>query len=86
LTSAVDGGKWSALRPRRFIPGERALGIHWTERWMGPKAGLGAVEKNLLPLPGIEPQSPSPYAIVTHAELSRLHRVNGIIKLYFLYT
>jgi hypothetical protein len=29
LTSAVDGGEWSASRPGRFTPGESAPGTHW---------------------------------------------------------
>jgi hypothetical protein len=28
LTSALDGGEWSASHPGRFIPGERAPGTH----------------------------------------------------------
>jgi hypothetical protein len=29
LTSALDGGEWSASRPGRFIPRGRAPGTHW---------------------------------------------------------
>jgi hypothetical protein len=29
LTSALDGGEWSASRPGRFTPRERASGTHW---------------------------------------------------------
>jgi hypothetical protein len=29
LTSALDGGEWSASRPCRFTPGERTTGTHW---------------------------------------------------------
>jgi hypothetical protein len=29
LTSALDGGEFSASRPGRFTPGERAPGTHW---------------------------------------------------------
>jgi hypothetical protein len=29
LTSAVDGGEWSLSGSDRFIPGEKAPGIHW---------------------------------------------------------
>jgi hypothetical protein len=29
LTSARDGGEWSALRPGRFTPEERTPGTHW---------------------------------------------------------
>jgi hypothetical protein len=34
LTSALVGGEWSASRPGRFTPGERALGIHWIGGWV----------------------------------------------------
>jgi hypothetical protein len=33
----------------------RAPGTHWLEKWVGPRAGLVAVEKESLPLPGNEP-------------------------------
>jgi hypothetical protein len=32
---------------------------HWIEGWVGPRAGLDAMEKRkILPLPGIEPGRP----------------------------
>jgi hypothetical protein len=43
LTSARDGGEWSALRPGRFTPRETAPGTHWIGRWVGPRTGLDAV-------------------------------------------
>jgi hypothetical protein len=45
LTSALDGGEWSASRPCRFTPGEVAPGTHGIGGWVGPRVGLGAVEK-----------------------------------------
>jgi hypothetical protein len=45
LTSALDGGEWSALRLRRFTPRERAPSTHWIGGWMGPWAILDAVVK-----------------------------------------
>jgi hypothetical protein len=44
LTSALVGGQWSASRPYRFTPGERAPGIHWIRGLVGPRAGLDDVE------------------------------------------
>jgi hypothetical protein len=35
LTSELDG-EWSASRPGRFNPRERAPGTHWTGDWVGP--------------------------------------------------
>jgi hypothetical protein len=43
LTSALGGGEWSASRPGRFTPGERALRTHWIG-WLGSRAGLDDVE------------------------------------------
>jgi hypothetical protein len=41
LTSALEGGEWSASRPGpRFTPGERAPGTHCTGGWVGPRAGM----------------------------------------------
>jgi hypothetical protein len=40
LTSALDGGEWSASRTGRFTPRERAPDTHWIGGWVGPRAGL----------------------------------------------
>jgi hypothetical protein len=54
LTSALAGGQWSASRPGRFTPGERAHGRHWIG-WVDPRAGLDDVEeRKFLILPGLE--------------------------------
>jgi len=44
LTSALDGGEWSALCPGRFTPKERAPGTHWIGGWV---AGSMRTEENL---------------------------------------
>jgi hypothetical protein len=44
LTSALDRHEWSDSRPGRFTPGERSPGTHWIGGWVGPIAGLDAVE------------------------------------------
>jgi hypothetical protein len=55
LTSAVTAGDWSASRPCRFTPGERAPGTHWIGGWVDTRAGLDDVEKRkFLILPGLE--------------------------------
>jgi hypothetical protein len=60
LTSALDGGEWSASRFGRFTLRKRAPGTHWIGGWVGPRTVLDAVvlEKNSQPPPGIEPQNP----------------------------
>jgi hypothetical protein len=57
LTSALDGGEWSASRPGRFTPRERAPSTHWLGGWVGPRAILDAEVKRKIPSPppGIEP-------------------------------
>jgi hypothetical protein len=58
LTSALDGGGWSASCPGRFTQGTTGTGDQWKEDCVGPKAGLDAVAKRIkipvLSLPGIE--------------------------------
>jgi hypothetical protein len=49
LTSALDGGEWSATRLYRFTPGKRAPGTHWIGGWVGSRAGLDDVEKIIDP-------------------------------------
>jgi hypothetical protein len=60
LTSALDGGEWSALRPGRFTPRERAPGTHWIGGWVGPRAVLYAVVKRKIPSsrPELNPRTP----------------------------
>jgi hypothetical protein len=70
LTSALDGGEWSASRPGRFYPREIALGTDWIGGWVGTKAGLDAMEKmKVLSLPGIEPRPPSRQPVAMPTEL-----------------
>jgi hypothetical protein len=54
LTSALDGGEWSASRPGLFTPRERAPGTHRIGGWVGPRAVLDAVVKRKIPSPGQE--------------------------------
>jgi hypothetical protein len=49
LTSALDGGEWSASRTGRFITKDRASDTHWIGGWVGPRAVLGAVVKRKIP-------------------------------------
>jgi hypothetical protein len=49
LTKVLDGGEWSASRPRHFTPGKRAPVFYWMGGWMGSKAGLDAVVKTKFP-------------------------------------
>jgi hypothetical protein len=57
LTSALQGGKWSASRPGRFTSREIAAGIHWIGGWVGPRAGLDAVVNRKIPSPRRESKS-----------------------------
>jgi hypothetical protein len=51
LTSALAGVEWSASRPCRYTPEERAPGTHWED----PRAGPDEVKKRkLLTLLGLE--------------------------------
>jgi hypothetical protein len=56
MTSALDGGVWSASWPGHFNPDTHRIGC-----WVGPQSRSGScgVETNLLPLLGIETRPPS---------------------------
>jgi hypothetical protein len=60
LTSALDGGGWSASRPGRFTLTERAPSTHWIGGWVGPSAVLGAVVKRKIPSPRRESNTGTP--------------------------
>jgi hypothetical protein len=49
LALALDGGEWSASRPGRFIPRERAPDTHWVWGWVGYRAVVDAVVKRKIP-------------------------------------
>jgi len=48
-SSALDGGEWSASRPGRFTPRERAPCTNWIGGWVGSRASLDAVVKRKIP-------------------------------------
>jgi hypothetical protein len=60
LTSALDGGEWSASRPGCITPRERAPGTHWIGGWVGPRAVLDAVVKTKIPSPRRESSPRTP--------------------------
>jgi hypothetical protein len=84
LTSALGGGEWSASRPSRFAPGERASGTHWIGGCVGPRAGLHAVEKKKFPAPAgnrtLEPQPSSPKPVAISSEHRQKRRVRFYLE------
>jgi hypothetical protein len=60
LTSALDGGEWSASRPGRFAPQGKSPWYPLDRRLGGPqsRAGRGGEEKNSRSPPRIEPKNP----------------------------
>jgi hypothetical protein len=57
MTSALDGGERFHPCPGHFIPGELAPGpIRYEAGWPESQSGRCGVQKNLLPLPTIEPR------------------------------
>jgi hypothetical protein len=54
-TSALVSGEWSASRPGRFTPEEKAPITHWIGGSVGPRAGMGDVKKKkFFTLAGLE--------------------------------
>jgi hypothetical protein len=81
LTSAIDGGEWSASCPGRFTFVERAPGSHWIGGWVGPTVGLDAVgskEKSLTPIGNRIPAVQPPYPVDIYSTYSRQY--NGDTK------
>jgi hypothetical protein len=68
LTSALDGGEWSASRLGRFIPRKRAPGTHWIGGWVGPRAVLDAVVNRKIPSPSRKsnPRTPIVQPVAQH--------------------
>jgi hypothetical protein len=57
LTTAINGGEWSASRPCRFYPQGKSPRYPLDRRLGGPqsRSGRGGEEKNSQPLPELEP-------------------------------
>jgi hypothetical protein len=51
LTSALDGGEWSASLPGRFTPREKKPATQCIGGWVGPRAVLDTVVKRKIPSP-----------------------------------
>jgi hypothetical protein len=85
FTSALGGGEWSASRPGRFTPTERAPGTHWIGARMGPRAVLDAVVKRKIPSPRREPNPRTAIVqpvVQRYIELSWLFLENNWIYYY----
>jgi hypothetical protein len=81
LTSALDGGEWSASRPGPFTPVEITPGNHWTGGCVGPRAGLDAVAKRKIPCPCRE-SSPDRSARNLVGIRTELIHIQGQVKLW----
>jgi hypothetical protein len=69
LTSALDGGDWSASRPGRALPpGKGPPGTHWTGGYVGPRAGMDTEDRGkiLRPCRGSNPDRPVVQTVVRH--------------------
>jgi hypothetical protein len=73
LTSALDGCEWSAKRPGRFIPKERAPGTHWIGGWVCTRAVLEAVVKRKIPSPR---RRSNPRTPIVHPVAQRYNRLS----------
>jgi hypothetical protein len=60
LTSALDGGEWSASRFSRSTARERVPGTHWRGGWVGPRAVVDALVKRNIPSPHRESNPRTP--------------------------
>jgi hypothetical protein len=88
LTSALDGGEWSASHTGRFIPGEIPLGTHWIGNM---RVVLDAVAKRKkipsLLLPRTEPWSSSPWpSHYTDSAIPALIRLTNYVLFSSLFT
>jgi hypothetical protein len=63
LNRGAGLGEWSASRPSRFTRAGSVYGIHSVGSWVGPRTGLGVLEKRKLsgPCSKWSPVSPDSY-------------------------
>jgi hypothetical protein len=82
LTSALDGGEWSASLPCRFTPGnDIPVPIEWEAGWVPEPVWTMWRTGRSSPLPGIElqPSSPRPVAIRTRIINGRRVRLAALL-------
>jgi hypothetical protein len=73
LTSALDGGEWSASRHGRFSPGKSTADNYWIVGWNGLRADLDAMEnRKTVPPQEIEPRPSCLLPIAVSTEVSWL--------------
>jgi hypothetical protein len=88
LTSALEGGEWSASRPGRALPpGKEPPGTHCTGGWVGPRAGPDAEVRGKIlclcrgPNPGRPVNSQTLYSLSYPAlTVSTLVLLNSLIQ------
>jgi hypothetical protein len=82
LTSALNGGEWSASRPCRFTPGERKHGTYWIGGW-GPQRRSGRCGEKPYPCrdsnPGRPARSPSLHQSPSQLSTSYNRKRNDIL-------
>jgi hypothetical protein len=68
LTSALDGGEWSASRPGRSLPREMIPSTYWTGGWVDVRVGLNeeATGKILCLCRGSNPDRPVIQSVGIH--------------------
>jgi hypothetical protein len=81
LTSALDGGEWSASRPGRFTPKERACGTHWIGGSVDSRAVLDAVVKRKIPSPRRESNPRTPVVQKGKKKTGTSNRETAFIRL-----
>jgi hypothetical protein len=80
LTSALDGGEWSASRFGLFTPRERATGTHWIGGWVGPRTVLEEVVKRKILGPRRESNPRAPIVQPVDYSLYRLSYHGSEVK------
>jgi hypothetical protein len=83
LTSALDGGEWSASRPGLLTLRDRVPGTRWIRGWVGPRWTLRRREKSYSCLesnPGRPARSPSLY-LLSYPGCCPLITIDGLMYL-----
>jgi hypothetical protein len=81
LTSALDGGEWSASHPGHLTPRETAPDTHWVGDWVGPRASLDMVLKRKTPSPHQDsnPNCPARGQLLYQLSYPSSHISNNIV-------
>jgi hypothetical protein len=78
MTTALEGGEWSAVRSGRTLPPGKTR--HPLYRRLGGPQGRSGEVRKIGPPPGFDPEPSSPYSVAILTELPGPHETKSSLR------